>query len=511
MNEQKERLGLVLFLDILALALSTLAVYMITNQLNQQPLIGDLTLVLLYYAGIKALILAIADVTGIGRSVLVAIFFTLLANGVVIMVELFMSMGVTRQLMLIIAIVDVILIAIVHTLVKVTAPGYKESKERKKWLADRDQIEDGDHDQLLDNLVSEKTSEIEAAQVETQPYKESKVDLEPVLLTQNETIETNVTPKFEDTAVLSQDDNSATADTITLLAADKQEIPVIDDSATESNDYFDNDLYDDLGVTDEILTELVKEQIVPEDETLAEEESGRAQAKETEEADSSLYEATIEETETFVETGKVVTDETARIVPAEVPEETTPSEENESDEAETMALQANDVEDTKPVDSIASMTKSHHLETNLDYMRRSSKQTEAEELLNAVNSFSKELDCLEVSYSDEELSKTGNNIRQKLKIIVDKQYVLDEVMEDLTQLSQQINMRIDDLDRIESELKRRADVLKKRESALDEIEKPVEEELSFVLEPDEILVEMDGTTVIINKDDYELLMKNSEK
>lgn len=541
MNERKERLGLTLLLDSLALVLSTLAVYMITNQLNQQPLIGDLALVLMYYVGIKILIIAIADVTGIGHSVLVAIFFAILANGVVIVVELFMSMGVARQLMLLIAIADVVLIALMHTLVKITAPGYKETKERKKWLADQDQMEDRDHDKLLDNLVSEKTSEDEATAYEKTPaYEESKVDLEPLVLTRDtatstETESATFEPQIQEIQDVSSKETPidekgdaitqemfvpAAVAAVAAVKAESEATSTTEDiQAEKSTEYFDNDLYNDLGVTDEILTDLVNDQLVEQENEEIHPEEAAVVTETFEEAkvsDNPLHEATIAKAETIIETDQVLTSETAHIIPVEVVEEKTEAaktevvDETTFDETEAFPDLTYEAEDTKPIDNISLMTKSHHLETNLDYMRRSSKQTEAEELLNAVHSFSKELDCLEVNYSDEELSKTGNNIREKLKMIVDKQYVLDEVMEDLTQLSQQINVRIDDLDRIENELKRRADVLQKREDALDEIEKPVAQEIPFVLEPDEILVELDGSTVIINKDDYALLMKNIE-
>ncbi|NLN97951.1 MAG: hypothetical protein GX127_06185 [Eubacteriaceae bacterium] len=526
MSEQKERLGLILFLDSFALILSTFAVYMITNQMNHQPLIGDLALVLIYYVGIKILILAIADVTGIGRSVLVAIFFAMLANGVVIVVELFMSMGVARQLMLVIAVVDIVLIALVHTVVKMTAPGYKESKERRKWLADQDQMQDRDHDRLLDNLVSEKTLEDETVDPET-AYEESKVDLEPLVLTKEDPVAAtgpvimdtqSQEERAEDTS-LEDEEPVATQEVFVpeAVAAEADASEDVESSETEkSTEYFDHELYDDLGVTDEILTDLVTEQLEKQDSEEAIPEESITVSEDLEAGDTPHHEATMEEAETIIEPDQVSTSETAHITPVDISEEEPESSADEvvektvSEEKEAIGEIEYSAEDTKPVDSIALMTKSHHLETNLDYMRRSSKQTEAEELLNAVHSFSKELDSLEVSYSDEELSKTGNNIREKLKMIVDKQYVLDEVMDDLTHLSQQINMRIDDLDRIENELKRRADVLQKRENALDEIEKPVAEEIPFVLEPDEILVELDGATVIINKDDYALLMKNME-
>lgn len=530
MSEQKERLGLILFLDSFALILSTFAVYMITNQMNQQPLIGDLALVLIYYVGIKVLILAIADVTGIGRSVLVAIFFAMLANGVVIVVELFMSMGVARQLMLVIAVVDIVLIALVHTIVKMTAPGYKESKERRKWLADQDQMQDRDHDRLLDNLVSEKTLEDETVDPETTTYEESKVDLEPLVLTKEEpatatgpiTFDSQSEEERAKETSLEDEEPIPTQEVFVpeAVTAESDASEDVEESETEkSTEYFDHELYDDLGVTDEILTDLVTEQLEKHEseEGISEERATASESVEDlETSDTPLHEATMEEAETIIVPDQVLTSETAHITPVDAREEEAESSTDEvyeeivSEEKEAIGEIEYSAEDTKPVDSIAMMTKSHHLETNLDYMRRSSKQTEAEELLNAVHSFSKELDSLEVSYSDEELSKTGNNIREKLKMIVDKQYVLDEVMDDLTQLSQQINMRIDDLDRIENELKRRADVLQKRENALDEIEKPVAEEIPFVLEPDEILVELDGATVIINKDDYALLMKNME-
>ncbi len=81
-------------------------------------------------------------------------------------------------------------------------------------------------------------------------------------------------------------------------------------------------------------------------------------------------------------------------------------------------------------------------------MDKSTKETQL--LQQAVAEFHQDVGQYTPIGGDDQIIAAGNLIRTKLKAIIDKQFVVDEVLDDLIRLSKLVNKRIDDLDVIEA-------------------------------------------------------------
>ena len=128
-----------------------------------------------------------------------------------------------------------------------------------------------------------------------------------------------------------------------------------------------------------------------------------------------------------------------------------------------------------------------------------------EKLQKTVSDFKQELDNLTPITTDTDILKTGDVIRDKLKTIIDKQFIVDEVLDDLIRLSKQINKRIDDLDTIEADLTRRKEILDQKD-LMYMSRKPVEfEDVEVQILPDEVLLESDDSEIIIDQGDLEAI------
>ncbi|MEG0681834.1 MAG: hypothetical protein RR335_00850, partial [Eubacterium sp.] len=129
----------------------------------------------------------------------------------------------------------------------------------------------------------------------------------------------------------------------------------------------------------------------------------------------------------------------------------------------------------------------------------------AEHLEATVAEFRKELDTLMPITTDTDIIKTGDVIRDKLKTIIDKQFIVDEVLDDLIRLSKQINKRIDDLDTIEMNLNKRKEALDQKE-LLYMNKKPVDfEDVDVQILPEEVMLENEESEIIIDQGDLETI------
>ena len=130
----------------------------------------------------------------------------------------------------------------------------------------------------------------------------------------------------------------------------------------------------------------------------------------------------------------------------------------------------------------------------------------------AVDGFKDKLSHIEDEVDGREIVFTGTIIREKLKTIIDKQYLVDEVLEDLMRLSQQVNSRIDELDRLESKTSTVETMQPVDREPISTSKKPLEfEDVEVEILPDEVMFELaGGTEIIVDGNDLELLQQYME-
>ncbi|AFA47060.1 MFS transporter [Acetobacterium woodii] len=128
-------------------------------------------------------------------------------------------------------------------------------------------------------------------------------------------------------------------------------------------------------------------------------------------------------------------------------------------------------------------------------------------LQSAIGDFQKEVENYQPIAGDEKIVAAGNLIREKLKMIIDKQFVVDEVLDDLIRLSNLINKRINDLDIIEEGLNKRKVALDQKDLLLVEARnrKPVDAEIEIL--PAEVMLENFDSEFIVAEGDYESIRK----
>ncbi len=128
-------------------------------------------------------------------------------------------------------------------------------------------------------------------------------------------------------------------------------------------------------------------------------------------------------------------------------------------------------------------------------------------LQSAISDFQKEVENYQPIAGDEKIVAAGNLIREKLKMIIDKQSVVDEVLDDLIRLSNLINKRINDLDIIEEGLNKRKVALDQKDLLLVEAQnrKPAETEIEIL--PAEVMLENFDSEFIVAEGDYESIRK----
>lgn len=127
-------------------------------------------------------------------------------------------------------------------------------------------------------------------------------------------------------------------------------------------------------------------------------------------------------------------------------------------------------------------------------------------LQDAVSEFHDAVETYTPITGDEKIIATGNLIREKLKDIIDKQFVVDEVLDDLIRLSKLINNRIDDLDVIEAGLNQRKMALDQKEVLMVEsYNSMVDDDIEIM--PQEVMLENLDSEFIIAEGDYESIRK----
>jgi hypothetical protein len=124
-------------------------------------------------------------------------------------------------------------------------------------------------------------------------------------------------------------------------------------------------------------------------------------------------------------------------------------------------------------------------------------------LQNAVGQFYKEVENYTPIAGDEKIVAAGNLIREKLKMIIDKQFIVDEVLDDLIRLSKLINKRINDLDRIEEGLNKRKMAMDQKDQLFTEVKRGNSNEKGIEIRPKEVVIEDLDSEFIVAEGDYD--------
>ena len=149
------------------------------------------------------------------------------------------------------------------------------------------------------------------------------------------------------------------------------------------------------------------------------------------------------------------------------------------------------------------------IERRLGYLfieiEKSMKETQY--LQGAISDFQTEVENYQPIAGDEKIVAAGNLIREKLKMIIDKQFVVDEVLDDLIRLSKLINKRINDLDIIEAGLNQRKIALDQKDLLIVEAQNRNTLEKVVEILPEEVVLENLDSEFIVAEGDYESIRK----
>lgn len=494
MAEKSEKLGLLLLFDCIAVILSTYGVLLLF-QFVSHDVDTNVMIVSCFFAGIKILMMGIGDITGLSKKLVIAIVFIVLADIIVFGINYFMAFSISSKLLLITAVADIVIILISHLIWgKVFGvSGHSEKKERKEWLSNRDEDQDEEeYDDIFESLVTKdgNTDEIDTAAVNAgieEPYEE-----EESLFEDDEEFEDEEFEDFEDEELFEEYDEDEIEEE--YFEEVEESIEEADEEEDDEDTYLDEEAFKSLLINDDDLTNLEPEEIDNDDveEIVAEEEQPEEvvdEESETEAAEEIEEEPTVDE--------KAAED--------------VQEEEADDDEAVSVAdLFGAGAASADQLDSAISPEQKEdfaaieeRLGALLTEINSSTKGTE--KLQKTVSDFKLELDNLTPITTDTDILKTGDVIRDKLKTIIDKQFIVDEVLDDLIRLSKQINKRIDDLDTIEADLTRRKEILDQKE-LMYMSRKPVEfEDVEVQILPDEVMLESDDSEIIIDQGDLEAI------
>ncbi len=493
MAEKSEKLGLLLLFDCIAVILSTYGVLLLF-QFVSHDVDTNVMIVSCFFAGIKILMMGIGDITGLSKKLVIAIVFIVVADIIVFGINYFMAFSISSKLLLITAVADIVIILISHLIWgKVFGvSGHSEKKERKEWLSNRDEDQDEEeYDDIFESLVTKdgNTDEIDTAAVNAEieePYEE-----EESLFEDDEEFEDEEFEDFEDEEFFEEYDEDEIEEE--YFEEVEESIEEADEEEDDEDTYLDEEAFKSLLINDDDLTNLEPEEIDNDDDEIVEEEEQPEEVideeVETEAAEEIEEEPTVDE-----KAAEAVQEEDADDNEAVSVADLFGAGAASADQLDS-AISPEQKEDFAAIEE--------RLGALLTEINSSTKGTE--KLQKTVSDFKLELDNLTPITTDTDILKTGDVIRDKLKTIIDKQFIVDEVLDDLIRLSKQINKRIDDLDTIEADLTRRKEILDQKE-LMYMSRKPVEfEDVEVQILPDEVMLESDDSEIIIDQGDLEAI------
>lgn len=493
MAEKSEKLGLLLLFDCIAVILSTYGVLLLF-QFVSHDVDTNVMIVSCFFAGIKILMMGIGDITGLSKKLVIAIVFIVAADIIVFGINYFMAFSISSKLLLITAVADIVIILISHLIWgKVFGvSGHSEKKERKEWLSNRDEDQDEEeYDDIFESLVTKdgNTDEIDTAAVNAgieETYEE-----EEALFEDDEEFEDEEFEDFEEEELFEEYDEDEIEEE--YFEEVEESIEEADEEEDDEDTYLDEEAFKSLLINDDDLTNLEPEEIDNDDEEIVAEEEQPEEVideeVETEAAEEIEEEPTVDEKAAEAVQEEDADDNEAVSVADLFGVGTASADYSDS------AISPEQKEDFAAIEE--------RLGALLTEINSSTKGTE--KLQKTVSDFKQELDNLTPITTDTDILKTGDVIRDKLKTIIDKQFIVDEVLDDLIRLSKQINKRIDDLDTIEADLTRRKEILDQKE-LMYMSRKPVEfEDVEVQILPDEVMLESDDSEIIIDQGDLEAI------
>jgi len=461
MEKNNEKLGLLFLFDVIAILIGTFAVLFITQNFSDRNLVT----LACFFLGIKGLILGIGDLSGIARKFWVATIFIAIAEALVIGVDYFMSFGVPNTLLLYTAIAELVLVICAHLLWNHQfGKNYEAVQGRKDWLNgenDEEAKTQDEYDELFASLVTKDGNTDSINTEAVNQYLDNGIDLNDTTNKANETEQA----KKDDASQKFFDDNLRNE-----LSVNEADILKIEEDQTDNTPLEETDEVN-LSDTSDLFTitpdTTVSDQ--PETEILTEN-------KEKDQLDESLGEGNNQGLN-LAETDLTVAD----------------------------AVQANNL--------ILEKDNMQQVATELNTIMeeiKTSNATEAE-LETKIADFKAEMKKIIPITTESDIVETGEVIRDKLKGVIDKQFIVDEVLDDLVKLSKQVNEKIADLNRLEANLNKKQLHLEQKEIISMQKMPLVFEDVDAEEMPAEILLEGEDSEIIIEEGDYELLKKYMRK
>lgn len=531
MDESNDKMGLLMFIDDIGLLLSTFGVLLVFYLIQGSSVIStNVWIICLFFTGIKILLTGIADITGIARKLWVSVLFIVLADAVIILVNRFMSFGLSNMMLLITMVLDVVVIVVCLMIWKkiVGVDTLEEDANRSAWVKDEsrekpDQLASGsmpasqsfstdDFESLFAQDEKEKTQEIpaqkEAAAAETNEPEEELLGSEDDFYATFSGVldEEDAKPHqaagkhaFEDSGdfdVIHFDDEDTSElpdmngqdafaalskpaeEKVEVSAEEVQEQPAAKEAeVTQTSEATNKEpagLFDDIDSFDAMIfadepdhlseeSALAEEvtqapaEVVPADDILAQADEAEAETESEAVEAAAVEEVPAEEAAETAEAEEVLTDVAAQTE--------TVTEEAITDEDVAAAHQ----EATKIPKEVTEQIEDEickELDTIYNRMKASSEKSEV--LSKNVENFSKEVDEMPAITSAEDIVKSGRLIRSKLRTIIDKQFVMDDVLNEVIETSEKINRRVAKLNQIEAELRERENRLNEQEFRLRE-------------------------------------------
>lgn len=505
MDESNDKMGLLMFIDDIGLLLSTFGVLLVFYLIQGSSVIStNVWIICLFFTGIKILLTGIADITGIARKLWVSVLFIVIADAVIILVNRFMSFGLSNMMLLITMLVDIVVIVLCLLIWKkiVGRDVLEEDARRSAWVKDesREKPEQINSAGLqaaqpfsTDEFESlfEREEEKEASQEvpgqeqggqalpdgkeelfgteddfyatfggilgeeDAKPHEAAgrhafeNVEQFDVIHFDDEDFsapETKTEPGMEQEELQAEVDPDliAPAQDAPAEAGEIPAVPLPEDGIEETVPAGSGQGPDLSGQDDFFDAMIFAEEPDHPDESAAMPEEAPAEAEqvqaqgETEEAQVSA------DTESVPENGgqEAITDEdiaAARQEAAKIPKEVTEQIEDEI---------------------------CRELDTIYNRMKASSEKSEV--LSRNVENFSREVDEMPAITSAEDIVKSGRLIRSKLRTIIDKQFVMDDVLNEVIETSEKINQRVARLNQIEAQLRERENRLNEQEYRLRE-------------------------------------------
>ncbi|MDO4287885.1 MAG: hypothetical protein Q4C55_01740 [Eubacterium sp.] len=486
---------------------------LITHEINTNTMILSC-----FFVGIKILLLGICDITGIGRHIIVALLFIVIADCIAFAINFLMVFGLSSRLLLTTLVVDAVIVALSHIIWSRRFGGkHSEKRERKAWLNERDiEREDEGYEDIFENVSGKKDgAKAEVAAVAAEKLEEEEDDFADLFGDDDEEdfdteeefdyADEEALPDYEEDDIDEEDYDEDEA-LFDELPESRDGEEADDDDFDDDDAYLDEEAFKSLLINDDDLVKMEDAMEAPEAAQEAEDET--AEAAETVE-DEAAQEVEVPQAEAEEEAADTVQEEEevqeAEEAPAveEVPEEA-PEEESVADTAEKLPaldeLLGTEDTDGNQTESAKDFTE---IEARLGALLEEINATTEEtgKLEKTVTDFKAELDQLTPITKDTDIIETGDVIREKLKNIINKQFIVDDVLDDLTRLSGQISKRIDDLDAIEADLNRRTEILDKKEFLFMTRKNAAEADVQ--VKNEEVLLENEESEIIIDQEDLE--------